>query len=99
MGGGNVVDSLVFGGKKAAVLSVGQESGWLDLPNGVVKLRVVDVQEPPKPDLDRDLARLRMEETERNLIEYFAGLQQRWPVKILDARLRGISLPGPGPRR
>ncbi len=99
MGGGDVVDSLVFGGRKAAVLSEGDVSAWMELPLGLVKVRLLQRQEPARGDLDRDFQRMRMEEMEHNLVDYFSGLQQRWPVKILDARLRGTMVPGPGTRR
>jgi parvulin-like peptidyl-prolyl isomerase len=99
MGGVAQVDSLVFGGNRAAALAPGETSGWLELPSGLVRVRLVALKEPPRSDFEREVERTRREDVERSMVEYFAGLQQRWQVRILDTRLRQTAVPGPPPRR
>lgn len=99
MGAAAEFDSLVFGGAKPAVMSPGGVSGWITTGNGLSRFRLLTRTEPPKEIIERDVDRIGREDLERNLIEYFAGLQQRFPVRILDSRLRSTIVPGPPPRR
>ncbi len=100
LGGASVLDSLVFGTADAApVLSVGQESGWVDLAQGIARIRLVDRQEPAREQLLARMAADRNAAIERGLVGYFAGLEHRWPVHILDAKMRATSPVEPAPAR
>lgn len=100
MGGAAEFDSLVFGsGRRPPVLAPGDVSAWLTTGNGLSRFRLLARPEPAREIVERDAERMRREDLERNLIEYFAGLQQRFPVKILDSRMRSTIVPGPPPRR
>jgi len=95
VGSGPVLDSLVFGGRRSPGLAIGQASGWVGLPAGWSRLRVSERTVPPAEQVGARLENLRAAETERRLREYFEELKKRWPVKILDPKLREVSLPAP----
>ena len=95
LGGSGAVDSVTFGTKATPAIALGEKSGWLDLPNGSTRLIVLSRPEPPKDQLGARLQNLRAAELERRLREYFAGLEKRYPVRILDAKLRETAVPGP----
>ena len=97
LGGSATVDSLVFGGKFAPVLAVGKLSGWLDLPNGSTRIRLAERVAPDAQQVEVRLQNLRAATIERGLREYFAGLEKRYPVRILDAKMRETAVPGPPP--
>ncbi len=88
-------DSLVFGTANGAPLPVGKPSDWLPLASGLVRIRVVDRIPPPADQVTTRAQAIRAAELERRLRTYFAGLETRWPVKILDPRLRDVSLAEP----
>ena len=91
------VDTLVFGTKEDDGLPPGQLSGWIPLLGGVMRLRVTELR---PPDANAVTARAQNQgrvETERALSAYFEGLKKRYPVKILDRKLRDVILPQPPP--
>jgi parvulin-like peptidyl-prolyl isomerase len=97
LGGSAVIDSMVFGGKNAPVLAVGQVSGWLDLPNSYTRIRIAERIAPQPQQIETRVQNVRAATVERGLRDYFAGLEKRYPVKILDAKLRETAVPGPPP--
>ncbi len=96
---GNVAafDSLVFGGRHSPGLAPGRDSGWLMLPQGWCRVRVAERNAPPEEQVAQRATLIRNAELERRLRTYFAGLQGRWPVKILDPTLRDVALVAPPP--
>ncbi len=97
LGGSAVIDSLVFGNKSAPVLAVGQVSGWLDLPNSLTRIRIAERLAPQPQQIETRVQNVRAAAVERGLREYFAGLEKRFPVRILDAKMRETAVPGPPP--
>lgn len=98
-GGAALLDSLVFGGAHAAALAVGQESGWNEFPNGWVRLRFTARTEASREQRLAWIENERSAVIERGLVEYFEGLKKRWPVRILDARMREVATTQPPPPR
>ena len=99
MGGSEAVDSLLFGSQRTAALATGTPSGWLSLPNGYARLVVSARTEPSAEQLSARTENLRREEIDQKLSSYFDELRKRYPVRILDARLRDLELPRPGSNR
>ena len=97
LGGSAVIDSMVFGSKKPPVLAVGQVSGWLDLPNSYTRIRIAERIAPQPQQIETRVQNVRAAAVERGLREYFAGLEKRFPVRILDAKMRETTVPGPPP--
>ena len=96
VGGGAAIDSLVFGGPGGhPALQAGQVSGWVSYAGGLARVRLASVQEPGREQLDARIEEMRQAAIERRMAAYFDGLKKRWPVKILDARLRETSVPEP----
>jgi parvulin-like peptidyl-prolyl isomerase len=91
------IDSLVFGGRRAPVLANGQMSQWLDLPQGLVKVRLVEKKGPSPSQLATRIESERRLGLERNLYYYYEDLKKRHAVRILDPRLRDVLLPPPPP--
>lgn len=90
-------DSLVFGTAHSAPLANGATSGWLAMPNGVTRIKLIDRVPAPADQLAARAAGIRNAELERRLRGYFDDLKKRWPVTILDASLRDVSLAEPPP--
>ncbi|MEO7867621.1 MAG: hypothetical protein ABIU54_08275, partial [Candidatus Eisenbacteria bacterium] len=95
MSGVERVDSLLFGTTHNAPLGTGIPSDWLALPNGYARLRVLSRSEPSADQLASRTENLRREAIERRLSSYFEDLKKRYPVRILDARLRELDVPRP----
>ena len=95
MGGSERVDSLLFGTARTPEIAAGTTSGWLTLPNGLARLRVLARSDPSADQLASRAEKLRREELERRLSTYFEDLKRRYPVRILDARLRELDVPRP----
>ena len=91
--GGRDLDTLVFGTRVPARLKVGQASDWVVFPGGLVRLRVVERGEPNPAQLAARIENERRREEARRLESFFAGLKQRFPVRILDANMRNVDLP------
>jgi parvulin-like peptidyl-prolyl isomerase len=88
-----VIDSLVFGGRRAAALDEGEATGWLELPDATMRLRLKRRHEPDPSRLATLTQAERRLGLERNLQVYFEELKRRYPVRILDRELRDTSLP------
>lgn len=93
-----VVDSIVLGTESTPPQPAGEPSPWIELPNALVRIRIRE-RELPSPLRVRS----RMEGDRRLLLEYhlldeFKAMQQRFPVRILDAELREVPLPKLPPR-
>ena len=98
IGTGGRVDTLVFGASGDDGLPVGQLSDWIILGSGALRLRSKEVRPPDPNALTARVESDRRVETERALTGYFEDLKKRYPVRILDRRLREVSLPQPPAR-
>jgi parvulin-like peptidyl-prolyl isomerase len=88
------LDSLVFGrGRIPAVLQVGSMSGWIRFPLGFAQLRVTAREAPNPEQLAARIENERRLERERSLRAYYDKLRERYPVRILDAKLRAVAIP------
>jgi hypothetical protein len=96
LGGAAQMDSLVFGGRGRAALRPGETSGWVALPGGLARVRLVEVNPPPPEEMVARLERDRRKELERNLFYYYEELKRVFPVEIRDPDLAAIKLPPPG---
>jgi hypothetical protein len=87
-------DSLLFGSESMRpALEVGMVSDWVTFTNGRVRMRV-EQREPPLPaQVDSRMASLRRNAAEAALRAYYEDLKARYPVKILDPKLRTVALP------
>ncbi len=95
------LDSLVFGTRVPAQLTIGQVSDWVVFPAGIARLRVVERAQPNPAQLAARIEGERRREEARRLEEFFLGLKQRFQVRIVDAEMRNVDLPTvpdqPGP--
>lgn len=96
MGGSERVDSLLFGTPRTSPLATGTPSEWLTLPNGYARVVVTSRTEPAPEQLSARTENLRREAVEQKLSGYFDDLRKRYPVRILDPRLREMDLPRAG---
>jgi len=88
------LDSLVLGrGGRAPVLKTGVMSSWIPFPLGEARVRVVNREAPDPEQVAARVEGERRMETERNLSAYYQTLKARYPVKILDTKLRAVMLP------
>jgi len=92
-GGAAEMDSLVFGTTGTAPLEPGRLSGWVDLPDAVVRVRPGERGRPTAAQIAQ-----RVESDRRLLLEYrlldeFKAMKQRYPVRIQDEALRDVALP------
>jgi len=96
LGGSEIVDSLVFGTEKGRpALAEGQTSGWLELPGGFARVRLVS---RTAPDPARVAAQAENEgrvRLEQRLVGWFEDTKKRHAVRILDPALRDTPLPPP----
>lgn len=97
LGGSAAVDSFVFGDAKHPSAEVGAQSGWIELPNGVTRIRVLGRDSVPAETIAARLEQLRGEAIEEGLRAHFSRLEARYPVRILDPVLRATELPAPRP--
>jgi parvulin-like peptidyl-prolyl isomerase len=101
LGTSPVLDSLLFGTTRGEPLPLKTPSRWIALTGGLTRIRVNDRVPPSADQLAARSATLRSAELEHRLREYFDGLKERYPVRILDPRLRDVALadvpPGIGP--
>lgn len=97
LGGGAVLDSLVREAPGRTALRPGQVSGWLALQGGVSRVRLLSRSEPSREQVLARMENERAAAVERGLIGYFEGLRRRWPVRILDARMREVLPAQPPP--
>lgn len=97
LGGGATLDSLLLEGPGRRPLAVGETSGWLSLPNGIARVRLAARSEPSREQVLARMENERAVAVERGLIGYFERLKKRWPVRILDARMREVAAAQPPP--
>lgn len=90
LGGGDVLDSLLLESPGHRALAVGSESGWVRFPNGAARIRLLARQAPTGEQMLARLENERAAAIERGMQAYFERLKQRWPVRILDAKMRGV---------
>ncbi|HET7226530.1 MAG TPA: peptidyl-prolyl cis-trans isomerase, partial [Candidatus Eisenbacteria bacterium] len=93
IGGTGALDSLVFGAGGATPLARGKWSGWLRTQSGAARVRVDDRQEPGADQIAAELEKSRRLDVERGLEGTFVDLKKRYPVRILDDKLRQVPLP------
>jgi len=93
------MDTLLFGRTGSDGLAPGRVSDWITLPAGITRVRLLEVHSPDASALTTRVESERRVETERALLGYFDELKQRYPVKILDRKLRDVALPQPPPAR
>jgi hypothetical protein len=87
------VDSLLFGGRKSEPgLAAGKDSGWIRSPGGLTRLRIVSRTVPTPEQVAERAEQIRKATVEQKLVAYFEELKARYPVVILDRRLRDLSL-------
>ncbi len=94
-GGKGVLDSLTFGARGGRALREGETSGWLTFPVGYVRMRLAGRIDPNPGQLAARIQNDRSQELERRLRTYFEDLKDRYPVRILDPKLRDVGLPPP----
>jgi hypothetical protein len=97
MSGSEILDSLVIGRSKPPVLAPGKVSGWVEFPNGFSRLRLVERIEPGTEQVAVRVENDRAAAIERGLSGYYAELRKRYPVSILDPRMREMSVAAPAP--
>jgi parvulin-like peptidyl-prolyl isomerase len=97
LGGGPQLDSLVTGTPGHKALQPGQESRWVEFPNGWARIRLVSRSDPPHEAVLARMENERSAATERGLIAYFDRLKKRWPVRILDQKMRDVIPAQPAP--
>jgi len=93
------VDTLLFGQKGDDGLKPGQLSDWQSLPGGALRVRMLELRAPDAGAVASRVESERRAETERALMTYFDDLRKRYPVRILDRKLRDVMLPQPPPQR
>ncbi|HVP14217.1 MAG TPA: peptidyl-prolyl cis-trans isomerase [Terriglobales bacterium] len=89
------IDTVVFGDRGDDGLRPGQLSDWIELPAGVVRLRLKELHAPSASAVTTRAENDARIELERSLVGYFDGLKKRYPVRILDRKLREVQLPQP----
>lgn len=95
MGGAAIFDSVAFGSADRPGLAAGEVSSWLSLPNGITRFRMVSRTEPSQQQLTERVRNLLAAETEQGMRGYFEELQKRFPVRILESRMREMQLVSP----
>lgn len=98
IGTGGPVDTLLFGLHGNDGLPPGRLSDWITLPLGITRLRAGEARPPDTNTLTTRVESERRVGTERALVGYFDELKRRYPVRILDRKLRDVPLPQPPPR-
>jgi parvulin-like peptidyl-prolyl isomerase len=93
LGGPELLDSLVFGGRRSPVLKPGAVSGWIQFPGGLVRLRVSAYHEPDPVELAQQVESEEKRTLERNLQAVYDRFKKSYPVRILDPELRATELP------
>ena len=96
-GASEQIDSLAFGAKGAPPLEPGETSGWVTGPLGATRVRLVGRRNPDPGQLAALIENERRAETERRMLAHFESLKRRYPVRILDAKMREVLLPAPAP--
>jgi parvulin-like peptidyl-prolyl isomerase len=91
------VDTVIFGSNGTDGLAPGLLSEWITLPSGFVRLRALGTVPPDASALSTHVEGERRLETERALVGYFEELKTRYPVRILDRKLRDVALARPTP--
>jgi hypothetical protein len=97
MAGAALLDSVAFGSASTPPLPEGQLSGWLNLPGGWARVRVAERLEPTPQQLSARMNAEAAGALERKQVTYFTDLKRRWPVNILDPKMRGVALAEPPP--
>jgi peptidyl-prolyl cis-trans isomerase D len=92
LGASAELDSMLFGAAHGEPLPLHRPSGWIRLPSGRARLRVDERVMPGADVLATRSESMRDAELERRLREYFDQLKLRYPVKILDPKLRDMQL-------
>ena len=88
-----MLDSLVYGTRLGPPLKRGEVSGWVHVPYGQLKLRLLDRFDPPESDLERRMEADRRASLERSLKPVFDELGKRYGVQILDPELKAVTVP------
>ena len=89
-------DSVIFGTRAhAPALKEGQLSNWIEVPGGVVRVKLVQRGAADATRVAATVETERRIQVEQKLDAYFDGLKKHYPVKILDERLRDTPLPPP----
>lgn len=94
-GTSRAADSLVFGTPGSPALAVGVPGPWADMAAARARFVVRARHEPAAEEVARREQLVRRQLVERSLSAYFAELAKRYPVRILDEKLRAVELPVP----
>ncbi len=93
IGATDAMDSLAFGDNGSPPLAVGALSGWVELPDVALRVRV-NGRRPPEPaEIEGQIGPLRGVVVEYRLQDEIKSMKQRFPVRIVDASLRDVTLP------
>lgn len=98
IGGGEALDSLLFGRGGRAAMKPGETSDWIDVPSGVLRVRYNQRVSVNPTQLASRIEGEREAVLNERRWEYFEGLKKRFPVRILDPALREVQLPPPRAR-
>jgi hypothetical protein len=100
LGGEATTDSVVFGTHRDPPrLREGEVTGWLDLPGGLARLRLLQRIPPDPARLSTQVETDRRLQLERRMYGLCEDLKERYPVRILDPALRDTPAPVPPPPR
>lgn len=95
MGNFAAFDSIAFGSGLSAGIELGKVTNWVTFPSGFARFRIVDRVVPEPQQLAERAASMRAAQTEEGLRGYFEELKKRYPVKILEARMREMQPASP----
>jgi len=94
LGGADVLDSLAFGSKtKPPVLQPLVLSDWIELPGGLVRMRLMERHPPDPAVLTTRFENDYRSQMELNFRKEFDKMRRQFPVQILDPEMRLVDLP------
>jgi len=94
LGGAEITDSLAFGGHgKGPALRPQAVSDWVELPGGLVRLRLVERHPPDAATVGARFESDYRIQLERNFRSVFDKMRRYFPVEILDPDLKLVDLP------
>lgn len=99
LGGREVLDSLLFTPGNGTPLAVAKVSDWVRFPLGLARIRVTERNEPGTEAIAQRVENDRRAAIEQRMVEYFDDLKKRYPVRILDEKLRTVAMPATAPPR
>jgi parvulin-like peptidyl-prolyl isomerase len=89
----DAIDSLAFGTPKSPPLPLKTLSGWLDLTDVLARVRIEGRHEPSATEVERQIGQDRGLVLEYRMQDEVKAMKQRFPVRVVDPRLRDVKLP------